>query len=185
MFSFKSLKTKIFISVFIPFLVFLIAICMYLTVKDREVNRQNFQIGSSMFASLVNDSINIIDSWLQDRMKVVDTLAQQDPDPRSCLHLVPTTDAADFYRDDSGEYWRVYDVEEDRICLQAPESPEDFYQSAVAFGHFQNLTLVGVTLYVEGTDSGVGLHQLILSLHHLLRLHQIILLDDRSGELDG
>ncbi len=80
MFSFKSLKTKIFISVFIPFLVFLIAICMYLTVKDREVNRQNFQIGSSMFASLVNDSINIIDSWLQDRMKVVDTLAQQDPE---------------------------------------------------------------------------------------------------------
>ena len=65
-------------------------------------------------------------------------LAQQDPDPRSCLHLVPTTDTADLYRDDSGEYWRVYDFVEDSICLQAPESPEDFYQSAVAFGHFQN-----------------------------------------------
>ena len=65
-------------------------------------------------------------------------LAQQDPDPRSCLHLVPTNDGADFYRDDSGEYWRVYDFVENSICLQAPESPEDFYQSAVAFGRFQN-----------------------------------------------
>ena len=65
-------------------------------------------------------------------------LAEQDPDPRSCLHLVPTMDGASFLQDDEGEYWRVYDFVEHSICLQAPESPEDFYQSAVAFGCFQN-----------------------------------------------
>ena len=64
-------------------------------------------------------------------------LARQDPDPRSCLHLVPAADGSSFFRDESGEYWRVYDFVENSICLQAPESPEDFYQSAVAFGHFQ------------------------------------------------
>ncbi len=79
MFNFKSLKLKIFISVFIPFVILLVAICIYLTVKDNEENKQNFEIGSTMFASLVNDSLNIIDSWVADRMKVVDTLAGQDP----------------------------------------------------------------------------------------------------------
>jgi len=36
-----------------------------------------------------------------------------------------------------GNFWRVYDFVEDSICLQLPETPEDFYQSAVAFGNFQ------------------------------------------------
>ena len=31
----------------------------------------------------------------------------------------------------------MYDFVEDAICLQAPETPEDFYQSALAFGNFQ------------------------------------------------
>ena len=64
-------------------------------------------------------------------------LARQSEDPRSCLHLVPTTDGSFWVRDAEGEYWRVYDFIEDSLCLQAPETPEDFYQSAVAFGSFQ------------------------------------------------
>ena len=78
MLSCKSLKLKIFISVFIPFIILLITICCYLTVRDRESNNQNFANGAAMFSSLVNDSINIIDSWLFDRMKVVDTLFNQE-----------------------------------------------------------------------------------------------------------
>lgn len=57
--------------------------------------------------------------------------------PRECLHLVPTVDGADFWYDGEQGYWRVYDYVEDSLCLQSPESPEDFYQSAVAFGNFQ------------------------------------------------
>ena len=64
-------------------------------------------------------------------------LNQKSTDARSCLHLVPTTEGAFFHRDEAGEYWRVYDFIEDSICLQAAESPEDFYQSSLAFGRFQ------------------------------------------------
>ena len=56
---------------------------------------------------------------------------------RECLHLVPTVDGADYWQDGKGSYWRVYDFIEGSICLQSPETPEDFYQSAVAFGTFQ------------------------------------------------
>ena len=77
MFGLRSLKFKIFLGVVVPFIVLLVTICVYLNIKDRKVNEQNFEIGSAMFSSLVNDSVNIIDSWLHDRMRVVDTLAQE------------------------------------------------------------------------------------------------------------
>lgn len=56
---------------------------------------------------------------------------------RECLHLVPTLDGADYWHDGGNGYWRVYDFVEGSICLQTPETPDDFYQSAVAFGTFQ------------------------------------------------
>lgn len=58
-------------------------------------------------------------------------------DPRACLHLVPTLSGEDYYVDAGGKSWRVYDFVENSICLQKPDSPCDFYQSAVAFGRFQ------------------------------------------------
>ena len=64
-------------------------------------------------------------------------LARKVSEERGCLHLVPTVDGADYYHDGAQGYWRVYDFVEDSLCLQAPETPEDFYQSAVAFGTFQ------------------------------------------------
>ena len=68
---------------------------------------------------------------------VTEFLAARSPDPRSSLHLIPTLDGRPFCRDSEGEFWRVYDFVEDSLCLQTPETPEDFYQSAVAFGQFQ------------------------------------------------
>ena len=64
-------------------------------------------------------------------------LARRTDDPRACLHLVPTRSGGTWFRDDGGEFWRVYDYVEDSLCHQAPETPEDFVQSAVAFGGFQ------------------------------------------------
>ena len=57
-------------------------------------------------------------------------------EPRGVLTLIPTVDGADYLSHESG-YWRVYAFVEESLCLQAPETPEDFYQSAVAFGNFQ------------------------------------------------
>ncbi len=68
---------------------------------------------------------------------VTSFLSMQNADPRSCLHLVPTTEGNTFYKDQDGEFWRVYDFVEHSICLQAASCPDDFYQSAVAFGRFQ------------------------------------------------
>ena len=64
-------------------------------------------------------------------------LAERNADPRRSLHLVPTEAGAQFLLDEAGEYWRMYDYITGSICLEAAETPEDFYQSALGFGEFQ------------------------------------------------
>ena len=69
---------------------------------------------------------------------VTEFLRTKTDDPRSVLTLVKTADGASYLHAQEG-YWRVYDFVEDTICLQQPETDEDFYQSAVGFGTFQQL----------------------------------------------
>ena len=70
---------------------------------------------------------------------VTSFVGQREPDPRGTLHIVRAEDGDVMYTDEKGQSWRVYDFVEDSICLQAAETQEDFYQSAVAFGRFQDM----------------------------------------------
>ena len=58
-------------------------------------------------------------------------------DPNGALTLIPTRDGKTWYHHGENSDWRVYDFIEGSVCLQAPETPDDFYQSAIAFGTFQ------------------------------------------------
>ncbi len=69
---------------------------------------------------------------------VTDFILSRVADPRLSLHFIPTADGLFYYLDENGEYWRMYDFV-GGFCLDAPESDEDFYQSALAFGRFQHL----------------------------------------------
>lgn len=71
--------------------------------------------------------------------KVTSFLNTRTDDSRRVMSLVYTKDGAAYHTDTDGRCWRLYDFIEDSICLDLPETPEDFYQSAVAFGQFQNL----------------------------------------------
>ncbi len=68
---------------------------------------------------------------------VTDFLKSKTDDERRVLTLVRTKNGGAYYEDDFGGFWRLYDFVEDSLCLEAPESSEDFYQSAIAFGEFQ------------------------------------------------
>ena len=69
---------------------------------------------------------------------VTDFLRSRVEDPRMALHFIPTHDDKFYFMDDAEEYWRMYDFI-GGFCLDAPESEEDFYQSAIAFGRFQHM----------------------------------------------
>ena len=57
-------------------------------------------------------------------------------DPRGVLNLVPALDGKSFVVE-NGAYWRVYELVENSVCHQSADAAL-FYESAVAFGRFQN-----------------------------------------------
>ena len=69
---------------------------------------------------------------------ITDYIRARVSDPRLALHFLTTHDGRFYYEDDKGDFWRMYDFV-GGFCLDTPEREEDFYQSALAFGRFQQL----------------------------------------------
>ena len=75
---------------------------------------------------------------LQDNVAAVTKhLHTKTEEKHGALTLIPTTEGEDHYHAKDGGTWRMYEFIEDGICLEAAESPMDFYQAAIAFGTFQ------------------------------------------------
>ncbi|MCI8281838.1 MAG: aminoglycoside phosphotransferase family protein [Lachnospiraceae bacterium] len=55
---------------------------------------------------------------------------------RETLTVIPTKDGGSYYRGSQGCF-RMYQFISDASCFDAVDKPEDFYESAVAFGNFQ------------------------------------------------
>ena len=70
--------------------------------------------------------------------RVTAHLREKEPDPRKVLSLVPAKEGGFLASGPAGN-WRAYRFIEDTLCLQAPESEEDFRESARAFGRFEEL----------------------------------------------
>ena len=78
------------------------------------------------------------DQLIENACAITDFLRKKDPDPRHTLRFIPAKDGLDYFRDDAGEFWRMYEFV-DGLSLESPESDGDLYQSALAFGRFQML----------------------------------------------
>ena len=102
----------------------------YLVVTDRGVRYILQKINDHVFPNVAGLQQNIA--------AVTGYLRQQTQEKYGVLTLVPTLDGATYYHTGAQGYWRVLDFIEGGICLEQPESPEDFYQSAIAFGTFQH-----------------------------------------------
>ena len=102
-------------------------------------------------------------------------LHTQTDDPYGALTLIPTLEGKPWLHWGENSDWRVYDFIEGAVCLQAPETPEDFYQSAIAFGTFQQ-QLAGFPAHT--------LHETIKNFHNTpdrFRIFQEVLAKDVMG----
>ncbi len=64
-------------------------------------------------------------------------LAEGGDPARETLNVICTRDGRPYYRNQSGDYYRMYGFVERTVSYDAVNSADDFYASAVAFGHFQ------------------------------------------------
>ena len=76
----------------------------------------------------VMENVGAVTEYLRDKVD----------DPSETLNFLQADTEAYYYVDEDGEYWRCYEFA-DGLCLEAPESDKDFYESAIAFGRFQEL----------------------------------------------
>lgn len=100
--------------------------------KKAILQRMNHEIFKQP-VELMENVMNVT-SYLRERI----VEAGGDPD-RETLNVYPAKDGKPYYRDSEGNYWRAYYFIEDATSYDAVEKPEDFYESAVAFGHFQKM----------------------------------------------
>ena len=94
------------------------------------------RLSKSIFKKPVElmETVSGVTAWL--RKKIIENGG--DPE-RETLTLVKSNDGLPYFVDSTGEYWRVYLFIEGATCYDAVKDDNDFYQSAVAFGHFQRL----------------------------------------------
>ena len=102
----------------------------YLVVTNRPHLYILQKLNSFVFPNLRGVMDNIV--------AVTNHLKAKTADPSRTLTLAPTRDGADYLVTDQGDYWRLYEFVLNSVCLEKAESVDDFRQSAVAFGEFQN-----------------------------------------------
>lgn len=95
----------------------------------QRINNNVFKDPDKLMANIVR-----VTSFLQDEIGRLggDTL-------REVLNLIYTGEGKPYHVDEEGSYWRMYHFIEGAACFDKVEKPEDFYQSALAFGRFQKL----------------------------------------------
>ena len=100
--------------------------CLVITESGRRyiMQRMNEHV-TKCIPDLMNN-INLVTEHLRKKAGEGETV----------LTLVLTVSGDPYLTHESG-CWRVYDFVEHSLCLQTAETVDDFYQSAVAFGHFE------------------------------------------------
>ena len=98
------------------------------------------QNGTRYILQKINNTIfKNVDALMGNIEAVTTYLRQQTDDERRVMRLVKTVDGKSYLSHTDGNCWRVFVFVEDSVCLQKPETPADFYESAVAFGQFQQM----------------------------------------------
>ena len=94
------------------------------------------RMNKNIFTKPIELMENILNVTSYLRKKIIENGG--DPD-RETLNVIRTVDNMPYFVDSEGEYWRSYKFITDATSYDQVESPEDFYQSAVAFDNFQRL----------------------------------------------
>lgn len=111
----------------------------FLVISERQegrkryiLQRMNHEIFNQPEALMKN--VERVTSFLEQEIRKSGGEAE-----RETLHIIRTVEDKAFYKDSIGSYWRMYDFIENTNSYDKVEKPEDFYQSAYAFGNFQRL----------------------------------------------
>lgn len=111
--------------------------CVYVQQEEGGAKRSILQrINTDTFRDPAGLMENIV--GVTDYLRRIIQEKGGDPE-RETITVVRTKNGENLFTDSTGGVWRAYRFVEDTVCLQQVQTPEQFYQSAWAFGNFQRL----------------------------------------------
>lgn len=110
-----------------------------LTVREED-GKEKRVILQRMNHEIFKKPVELMENILNVTSYLRKKIEEEGGDPeRETLNVYTADTGLPYYRDSDGNYWRAYKFIEDATSYDAVEKPEDFYESAVAFGHFQKM----------------------------------------------
>ena len=105
--------------------------------QDGQISRYSLQ---HMNRTVFTDPVALMENILHVTDYLKNQIMEQGGDPqRETLDFVHAKTGEPYFVDSYGEYWRAYHFIENAYALEELSGPEDFYESAIAFGHFQKM----------------------------------------------
>ena len=105
--------------------------------ENGAVSRYSLQ---HMNRTVFTDPVSLMENILHVTDYLKEEILRQGGDAqRETLDFVHAKTGEPYFVDSYGEYWRAYHFIEDAYSLEELSSSDDFYESAVAFGHFQKM----------------------------------------------
>ena len=110
-------------------------------IKSGHIN-ETYLITTSTGAKYILQWINQfvfpnVNALMNNMSAISAYLAGRSGEKTAMISYMDTLDGHNYYDDGKGGAWRVYRFVDNSICLHTAETPEDFAESARAFGHFQ------------------------------------------------
>ncbi len=96
-------------------------------------------------------------------------------DGEKIIDFLKSEDGHTYYIDENKTFWRIYEFIDNSVSIDLPESDEDFYQCALAFGKFQKAL---------NDFPAESLHEIIPDFHNTPKRYKDFLQsvsEDRSG----
>ena len=110
-------------------------------IKSGHINETYLIVtdtGSKYILQWINQYVFPNVNALMNNMSAISAfLEEHESGGMAMIRYINTLDGGTFYNDGQGGCWRIYRFVDNSICLQRPETPEDFRECARAFGHFQ------------------------------------------------
>ena len=95
--------------------------------------------GSKYILQWINQFVFPNVNAIMNNMSAISSFLQKREDGQmSMIRYLRTTEDKSYYDDGQGGAWRAYRFVDNSICLPRPETREDFYECARAFGRFQH-----------------------------------------------
>ncbi len=109
-----------------------------LVITREECGKEHKYMLQRVNTNVFKDPVSLMENFTRVTEYLADVIKKEGGDPkRETLNVVKAKDGKNYHIAEDGKFWRMLKFVKDSKSYDKVERPEQFYDSAVAFGNFQ------------------------------------------------